>query len=103
MALSTQVISHPAPGVYEFLRQRVGAVGKKIFAEAEVPFTAVGLVQGKALDMIAAADVAEKAADVRVFDLKGICPQHVTMIGIFGDIADVEASIDAIERAKHLQ
>jgi microcompartment protein CcmL/EutN len=63
----------------------------------------VGLVQGKVLDMIAAADVAEKAADVRVFDLKGICPQHVTMIGIFGDIADVEASIDAIERAKHLQ
>jgi microcompartment protein CcmL/EutN len=53
--------------------------------------------------MIAAADVAEKAADVRVFDLKGICPQHVTMIGIFGDIADVEASIEAIERAEHLQ
>ena len=103
MALSTQIISHPAPGVYEFLRQRVGAVGKKIFAEAEVPFTAVGLVQGKVLDMIAAADVAEKAADVRVFDLKGICPQHVTMIGIFGDIADVEASIEAIQRAEHLQ
>ena len=103
MALSTQVISHPAPGVFEFLRQRVGVVGKKIFAEAEVPFTAVGLVQGKVLDMIAAADVAEKAADVRVFDLKGICPQHVTMIGIFGDIADVEASIAAIERAEHLQ
>ena len=103
MALSTQVISHPAPGVFEFLRQRVGAVGKKIFAEAEVPFTAVGLVQGKVLDMIAAADVAEKAADVRVFDLKGICPQHITMIGIFGDIADVEAGITAIEQAKHLQ
>ena len=103
MAFSTQIISQPSPGVFEFLRQRVGAVGKKIFAEAEVPFTAVGLVQGKVLDMIAAADVAEKAADVRVFDLKGICPQHVTMIGIFGDIADVEASIEAIERAEHLQ
>ena len=103
MALSTQIISHPAPGVFEFLRQRVGAVGKKIFAEAEVPFTAVGLVQGKVVDMIAAADVAEKAANVRVFDLKGICPQHVTMIGIFGDIADVEESIDAIKRAEHLQ
>ena len=103
MALSTQVISHPAPGVFEFLRQRVGAVGKKIFAEAEVPFTAVGLVQGKVVDMIAAADVAEKAADVRVFDLKGICPQHVTMIGIFGDIADVKASVKAVEEAEHLK
>ena len=81
MAFSTQIISHPSPGVFEFLRQRVGAVGKKIFAEAEIPFAAVGLVQGKVVDMIAAADVAEKAGNVRVFDLKGICPQHVTMIG----------------------
>ena len=103
MAFSTQIISQPSPGVFELLRQRVGAVGKKIFAEAEVPFTAVGLVQGKVVDMIAAADVAEKAGDVRVFDLKGICPQHITMIGIFGDIADVEASIAAIEEAEHLK
>jgi len=103
MAFSTQIISHPSPGVFELLRQRAGAVGKKIFAEAEVPFTAVGLVQGKVVDMIAAADVAEKAGDVRVFDLKGICPQHITMIGIFGDIADVEASIEAIDQAEHLK
>ena len=85
------------------MRQRAGTVGKKIFAEAEVPFTAVGLVQGKVVDMIAAADVAEKAGDVRVFDLKGLCPQHITMIGIFGDIADVEASIAAIDQAEHLK
>ena len=103
MAFSMHIISHPSPGVFEFLRQRVGAVGKKVFSEAEVPFTAVGLVQGKVVDMIAAADVAEKAASVRVFDLKGICPQHITMIGIFGDIADVKASIAAIEQAEHLQ
>ena len=103
MAFSVRIISHPSPGVFEFLRQRVGAVGKKIFTEAEVPFTAVGLIQGKVVDMIAAADVAEKAADVRVFDLKGICPQHITMIGIFGDIAEVKASIAAVEQAEDLQ
>ena len=103
MAFSVRIISHPSPGVFEFLRQRVGAVGKKIFAEAEVPFTSVGLIQGKVVDMIAAADVAEKAADVRVFDLKGICPQHITMIGIFGDIAEVKASIEAVEQAEDLQ
>jgi BMC domain len=103
MAFSVRIISHPSPGVFEFLRQRVGTVGKKIFAEAEVPFTAVGLIQGKVVDMIAAADVAEKAADVRVFDLKGICPQHITMIGIFGDIAEVKASIAAVEQAEDLQ
>jgi hypothetical protein len=103
MAFSIHLISHPSPGVFEFLRQRVGAVGKKVLTETEVPFTAVGLVQGKVVDMIAAADVAEKAANVRVFDLKGICPQHITMIGIFGDIADVKAGIAAIEQAEHLK
>jgi len=103
MAFNIQIISHPSPGVFEFLRQRVGAGGKKVLAEAEVPFTAVGLVQGRLVDMIAAADVAEKAANVRVFDLRGLCPQHITMIGIFGDIAEVKASIAAIEQAEHLQ
>ena len=103
MAFSIHIISQPSPGVFEFLRQRVGAVGKKLLTEVEVPYAAVGLIQGKVVDMIAAADVAEKAANVRVFDLKGICPQHITMIGIFGDIADVKASIQAIEAAEHLK
>ena len=53
--------------------------------------------------MVAAMDVAEKAANVRVFDLRGLCPQHLTMIGILGDIADVKASIQAIEEAEHLK
>ena len=103
MAFSIHLISHPSPGVFELIRQRAGAVGKKILSEAEILPTAVGLIQGKVVDMVAAADVAEKAANVRVFDLKGICPQHITMIGIFGDIADVKASIQAIREADHLK
>lgn len=103
MAFSVHLISHPSPGVFEFIRQRVGAAGKKVISEAEVSFTAVGLVQGKVVDMVAAMDVAEKAANVRVFDLRGLCPQHITMIGILGDIADVKASIQAIEEAEHLK
>ena len=102
MALNSRIISHPSAGVLELLRQRMGSAGKKVFALAEVPFGAVGLIQGKLIDMIAAADVAEKAADVRVFDLKGLCPQHITMIGIFGDIADVEAGIAAIDADANL-
>jgi hypothetical protein len=103
MAFTIHLISHPSPGVFELIRQRAGAVGKKIFSETEILPTAVGLIQGKVVDMVAAADVAEKAANVRVFDLKGICPQHMTMIGIFGDIADVKAGIQAIQEAEHLK
>ncbi|MCR6544905.1 BMC domain-containing protein [Dehalobacterium formicoaceticum] len=57
---------------------------------------AVGLVQGALVDMITAADVAEKAAQVEVEEIRGICPQHVTLIAIFGTIADVDAALKAV-------
>jgi len=94
MAVNIQFITHPGPGVIEILSTRMGASGKK--ALELVDFSAVGLVQGRLVDMVAAADIAEKTADVHVFDLKGTCPQHMTMVGIFGDIAAVKACLDAI-------
>jgi hypothetical protein len=94
MALNIQFITHPGPGVIDMLMTRMGTSGKKTLEI--VSFSAVGLVQGRLVDMIAAADIAEKAAEVHVFDLKGSCPQHLTMIGIFGEIAAVKASLEAI-------
>lgn len=103
MAISIRLIAHPSPGVFEFFRQRVGLPGKMYFGEDGIPFSAVGLLQGRLIDMIAAIDVAEKAASVRVFDLRGSCPQHIGLFGIFGELSDVKASIEAIEQAKELQ
>lgn len=100
MAFNTQFISHPSPGVIAILAARMGAAAKGQLADIDA--SAVGLVQGKLVDMIAAADVAEKAASVRVFDLKGSCPQHLTMIGIFGDVSAVKASLDALAGADNL-
>ena len=95
MASSIQIISHPGPCVFDILMSRMGAGSKKKMVDAN--FSAVGLVQGKLVDMMLTADIAEKAADVQVYDLKGSCPQHLTMIGIFGDIAAVKASVEAIQ------
>lgn len=103
MALSIQFISQPSSGVKNMLAQRLGPHGKKIFAEDGFEYSAVGLVQGKLVDMICAADIAEKAASVDVFDLRGLCPQHITMIGIFGDVSAVKASLDAIKNADSLK
>ena len=97
MAVNTQFITQPGPGVIDILLARMGPSAKKTLGVLD--FSAVGLVQGKLLDMMAAADVAEKAADVQVFDLKGTCPQHLTMIGIFGDIAAVRTALDAVGNA----
>ena len=100
MALNIQFITHPGSGVIDMLMTRMGTSGKKTLEV--VNFSAVGLVQGRLVDMIAAADIAEKAADVHVFDLKGTCPQHLTMIGIFGEIAAVKTSLDAIQAQEGL-
>jgi len=58
---------------------------------------AIGLVQGKLIDMIYATDIAEKSAGVTVEDIKGTCPQHMVLIGIFGDTSSVESAINEIK------
>nr|WP_207755149.1 MULTISPECIES: BMC domain-containing protein [Clostridium] len=58
---------------------------------------AVGLVQGRMIDMIFAADIAEKAVGVTVEDIRGNCPQHMILIGIFGDTASVESAVKEIK------
>ncbi len=100
MAVNIRLITHPGQGVIDILAARMGPGAKK--TAKLVDFSAAGLIQGKLTDMIYAADIAEKAADVHVFDLKGSCPQHLTMIGVFGDIAAVTASLDAVREATDL-
>jgi hypothetical protein len=95
MALNIQFITHPGPGVIDILLSRMTHGAKK--GVEPVDFSAVALVQGRVVDMVYAADIAEKAARVQVFDLRGLCPQHLTMIGIFGEVAAVKASLDAIQ------
>jgi hypothetical protein len=95
MALNIQFLTHPGPGVIEILLSRMTQSAKK--GVEPIDFSAVGLVQGRVVDLVYAADVAEKAAKVQVFDLRGLCPQHLTMIGIFGEVAAVRASLDAIQ------
>lgn len=58
---------------------------------------AIGLIQGKMIDMIYAADLAEKAADVTVKDIRGNCPQHMIMMAVFGDTSSVESVIEDIK------
>nr|WP_207710425.1 BMC domain-containing protein [Clostridium senegalense] len=58
---------------------------------------AIGLVQGKLIDMIYVADVAEKAVGVTVEDIRGTCPQHMVLLGIFGDTSSVEAAMKEIQ------
>ena len=88
-----QVIKQPSSGVIKMLESR--ALIKDFFQKR--PFDTIGLVQGKLIEMLVAADVSEKASGVDVLEVKGICPQHFAMLAIFGDTASVQEAINQIK------
>jgi len=93
--MDIQIIKSPSDGVMEMLQRRSSA---KNFFENKA-WDAVGLVQGKLSEMMVAADIAEKAANVRVEEIMGVCPQHFSMIAIFGDTASVNEALKSISQA----
>lgn len=88
-----QIIKSPSKGTLDMLFRRKSSPASIAIGN----YDAVGLVQGRLIDMILAADIAEKAAGVVVEDIKGHCPQNLIMIAIFGDTASVETAIKDIQ------
>lgn len=89
-----RIIKSPTAGTIDILTRWMGIdVIKNMIC-----FDAVGLVQGKMIDMICAADIAEKAVGITVEDIRGSCPQNMIMIAIFGDTASVESAIEEIKQ-----
>lgn len=89
-----RIIKSPTAGTIDILVRRMGAGVNK----DAICFDAVGLVQGRMIEMICAADIAEKAVGVTVEDIRGSCPQNMIMIAIFGDTSSVESAIEEIKR-----
>jgi len=88
-----RLIKSPTDGTKRALSKRMGVEGKEALEEA----SAIGLAQGKLIEMIYAIDIAEKAAGVIVEDIKGVCPQHMASIAILGDTSSVESAIEGIK------
>lgn len=92
--MECRIIKSPSKGTLDILKRRMGPNSSSSLEQAD----AVGLVQGRMIEMIYAADVAEKAVGVIVEDVKGSCPQNMILIAIFGDTASVEDAIYEIKR-----
>lgn len=88
-----RIIKSPSAGTREILLRRRSAPATAPWPACD----AIGLVQGRLIDMVVAADIAEKAAGVVVEDIRGQCPQNLVMIAIFGDTAAVEAAMADIQ------
>ena len=93
--LKIQFIKRPTQGTLKMLFRRSGSL--RNHDPEDSYFEAVGLVQGPLADIIAAGDVAEKTSGVIVEEIQGICPQHFTMIALFGDTSAVAVALIAVE------
>lgn len=89
-----RIIKSPSKAAVDILLRRKGS-GPSTAIEH---FDAVGLVQGRMIDMVCAADIAEKAVGVTVEDIRGSCPQNMILLAIFGDTSSVETAIEEIRR-----
>jgi microcompartment protein CcmL/EutN len=89
-----RIIKSPSPGTVDILMRRKGS------SKSERPpvIDAIGLVQGRMIEMVVAADIAEKAVGVTVEDIRGSCPQNMILLAIFGDTASVESALAQIKQ-----
>jgi BMC domain. len=90
-----RIIKSPSKGVVDILRRR-SSLGNQ---QKEIKnMDAIGLVQGRLIEMVSATDIAEKATGVIAEDIRGNCPQSMVMLALFGDTASVEMAIEEIRR-----
>lgn len=92
--MDIRIIKSPSAGTVDILLRRKGSDRNTL-----PPCTdAIGLVQGKMIDMVVAADIAEKAVGVTAEDIRGSCPQNMILLAIFGDTASVESALAQIRQ-----
>lgn len=87
------MIKSPSEGTLDILKRRISTGAGTDLGRVD----AVGLVQGRMIEMICAADIAEKAVGVTVSDVKGSCPQNMILIAIFGETSAVEVALQEIK------
>lgn len=90
--MEARIIKSPSPGALEIILRRKGS-GAAVMPPC---MDAIGLVQGKMIEMVVAADAAEKAVGVTVEEVKGSCPQNMILLAVFGDTAAVESALKEI-------
>ncbi len=95
--LTIRTINSPSKGTVNILSRKIHEDCIKNKLDNGI-YNALGLIQGPLAEIIVAGDVAEKASNVDMTEIQGVCPQHITMIGVFGDTAAVSEALKAVAK-----
>lgn len=94
LGVTIRLVKRPSKGFWAILENR--RVDSDHFNKLSQPSDAVGLIQGPVAAILAASDIAEKAAAVQVAEIRGVCPTHMTVIAVYGDTSAVESALSAV-------
>lgn len=94
--MNIKFIDKISNGTLRILHRRVTDNKVKEIIEQD-KVTTVGICDGNIADVLVASDIAEKASNVIVSEISGVCPQHIVCIAIFGNTAAVKTALSAIK------
>lgn len=90
--MDIKIIKAPSQATLSIIENR-----SRASFEGQAP-SAIGLVQGKLIEMVVASDIAQKCVGVDVVDVRGSCPQNMIMLAILGDTSSVEEALEEIKK-----
>lgn len=94
--MDIRIIRAPSTGTLRIIQRRLSSIKLEDIDD----LGAIGLLQGKVMDMLYIADIAEKTAGVCVEDIRGNCPTTMATLAIFGSVEAVETAIQEIRRRR---
>lgn len=92
--LECELILSPSEDCREVLLRRMAL--EEPLPPGAAEWGGVLLVQGRVAQLMAAVDIATKAAMVCAREVWGNCPQHITTIAFIGDAAEVRQAMNAL-------
>lgn len=93
--MKKRVINAPTPETLAMLKRRMPSESRNRLELVRID--AIGLIMLPIPDLYFYADLASKSAHVAVSEIFGSCPQHITTLAIFGEVAAVHEAMRFIE------
>lgn len=93
--MKKRIINAPTPETLAMLKRRMPSESRNRLERVRID--AIGLIMLPVPDLYFYADKASKSAHVVVTEIFGSCPQHITTLAIFGEVAAVNEAMRNIE------
>ena len=94
--ITLKKINSPSKTVLDIIKQRIRGSGELKREWEESDHSAIALLHGNPVELLFAADLAQKAAKLSIFELTGSCQFHFSMLVFVGDVASISMAVETV-------